>query len=60
MSCQSFEELDAWQRSCDVSVRMYEVLKECRDFGLKDQISISLDPNPLNLTPKTLKPLTHF
>jgi four helix bundle protein len=35
---RSFEDLDVWKRSCQRCVRIYELLKECRDFGLKDQM----------------------
>lgn len=34
----SFEELDVWKRSGALAVQLYEVLKECRDYGLKDQM----------------------
>ncbi len=34
----SFEELDVWKRSCLLSVRIYEILKDSREFGLKDQM----------------------
>ena len=39
MAYQSFEELDVWKRACRLSVSIYEVLSECRDFGLKDQMT---------------------
>jgi four helix bundle protein len=38
MAYQSFEELEVWKRSCQLSVRIYQVLRECRDFGLRDQM----------------------
>ena len=44
----SFEDLDVWKRSCDLSVQLYALLKNCRDYGLKDQIqraSISIASN---------------
>ena len=44
----SFEELDVWKKSCRLSVSLYGVLKECRDFGLKDQMlrsSVSIPSN---------------
>jgi len=34
----SFEDLDVWKKSCSLSVRLYTVLKGCRDYGLKDQM----------------------
>lgn len=41
MSYQSFEDLDVWKRSCRVAVRVYEVLRDCRDWGLRDQMTRS-------------------
>jgi four helix bundle protein len=35
---QSFEDLDVWKRACQLAVRVYEILKDCRDFGMKDQM----------------------
>jgi four helix bundle protein len=37
----SFEELEVWKRACRVAVEIYEMMKDCRDFGLKDQITRS-------------------
>ncbi len=39
MAYRSFEELDVWQRACKLAVRAYEILKGCRDYGLKDQMT---------------------
>ena len=39
MAYGSFEELEVWQRSCSLAVRLYKVLDECRDYSLKDQIT---------------------
>ena len=39
MSYNSFEKLDVWKRSCRLAVRIYEVLRDCRDYGLKDQMT---------------------
>jgi four helix bundle protein len=30
--------LDVWKKSVEISVRIYELLRECRDYGFKDQI----------------------
>ena len=38
MSYSSFEDLDVWKRSARLAVQVYEVLKDCRDYGLKDQM----------------------
>jgi four helix bundle protein len=39
MSYQSFEDLDVWKRSCRIAVQVYEVLRGCRDWGLRDQMT---------------------
>ena len=39
MGYRSFEELEVWKLGCHLAVRVYEALKECRDFGLKDQMT---------------------
>lgn len=39
MAYGSFEELEVWKRSCRLAVQVYELLKECRDYGLHDQMS---------------------
>lgn len=41
MAYSSFENLEVWKRGCRIAVRIYEVLKDCRDFGLKDQMTRS-------------------
>ncbi|MFH2044610.1 MAG: four helix bundle protein [Pseudomonadota bacterium] len=44
----SFEDLDVWKKSCELSVRLYELLRNCRDYGIKDQMlrsSISIPSN---------------
>lgn len=35
---KSFEDLEVWKRACQLAVRLYKALKNCRDFGLKDQM----------------------
>lgn len=39
MAYSSFEELEVWQRATNLAVRVYDGLKTCRDFGLKDQMT---------------------
>ncbi len=38
MSYQSYENLAVWEKAVDLSVRIYELFRECRDYGFKDQI----------------------
>ncbi len=44
----SFEDLEVWKKSCRLSVSLYRLLKNCREYGLKDQIlrsSVSIPSN---------------
>jgi four helix bundle protein len=41
MVFQSFEDLEVWKRSCLLAVFVYETLKECRDFGMRNQMQRS-------------------
>ena len=41
MGYNSFEELDVWKRACRLAVKIYETLRDCRDYGLKDQMTRS-------------------
>jgi four helix bundle protein len=44
----SFEDLEVWKKSCSLSVRLYVLLRSCRDYGMKDQMlraSISIPSN---------------
>lgn len=41
MAYRSFEELEVWKKSCRLTVRVYEALRTCKDFGLKDQMTRS-------------------
>ena len=45
---QSYENLEVWQKSVDLSVCIYKVMQDCRDYGFKDQIcraSVSIPSN---------------
>ena len=39
MAYKSFEELEVWKSGCRIAVRVYEVLINCKDYGLKDQMA---------------------
>ena len=54
MAYESFENLEVWKSGCRVAVRIYEILKTCKDYGLKDQmtraaVSISSNTRPMKL-----------
>ena len=44
----SFEDLEVWKKSCRLAVKLYELLRDCRDYGMKDQMlrsSVSIPSN---------------
>ncbi len=45
----SYEDLEVWKRSVDVAVRLYGILGNCRDYGLKDQMLRSAVSVPSNV-----------
>jgi len=45
----SFEDLEVWKRSVDVAVRLFRVLKNCPDYGIKDQMLRSAVSVPSNV-----------
>lgn len=44
-----FEKLEVWKKSCRLSVELYKVLKDCRDFGLRDQMLRAAVSIPSNI-----------
>ncbi len=38
MTIQSFEEIIAWQKSKELTVGVYQIMTDSKDFGFKDQI----------------------
>lgn len=38
---ESFEKLELWRRSQALSIEVYRLLADCRDWGFKDQITRS-------------------
>ena len=38
---ETFEKLEVWRRSHALSIEVYRLLAECRDWGFKDQITRS-------------------
>jgi four helix bundle protein len=45
----SFEDLDVWKRACQLAVRIYELLRDCRDFNLRDQMQRAAVSIPSNI-----------
>lgn len=45
---EKFEDLEVWQNAIELSVNVYDKLKDCRDYSFKDQIcraSVSVPSN---------------
>ena len=49
MAFNSFEDLQVWQRSKALAVLVYRALKDCRDFGLRDQMQRAAVSIPSNI-----------
>ncbi len=44
----TFEDLEVWKKSCRLTIRLYKLLRDCRDYGMKDQMlraSVSIPSN---------------
>ena len=39
MAYESYENLEVWQKSCQLAVELHRLLSDCKDFGLKDQMT---------------------
>ncbi|GBD97521.1 MAG TPA: four helix bundle protein [Nitrospirae bacterium] len=46
----SFEDLEVWKKSCRLAVKLYKLLRDCRDYGLKDQMLRSSVSIPSNIS----------
>ncbi len=42
MKIKSFEEIKSWQLAKDLTLSVYKLFKDNRDFGFKDQIQRAL------------------
>ena len=49
ITISSFEDLEIWKEGMRVSVKIYEMLKNCKDFGLKDQMQRAAVSIPSNI-----------
>ena len=49
MKIGKFEDLEVWKISMNLSVLIYRALKNCKDFGLRDQIQRSSVSIPSNI-----------
>jgi len=49
LAYESFENLEVWKSGCRIAVRIYEILKTCKDYGLKDQMTRAAVSVPSNI-----------
>ncbi len=49
MAYQSYEDLEVWRKSVELSVQLYRVLSDCRDYGFKDQVCRAAVSVPSNI-----------
>ena len=49
MSYRSFEELEVWKRSCQLAVKLYSILRNCKDYAYRDQMQRSAISIPSNI-----------
>ncbi|MGI8960837.1 MAG: four helix bundle protein [Bryobacteraceae bacterium] len=45
----SFEELEVWKRSKALAVEVCLMMRECRDYGFRDQVTRSAVSVPSNI-----------
>jgi four helix bundle protein len=38
MKIEKFEDLIAWQKAKELAVKLYDVCKNCKEYGLKDML----------------------
>lgn len=44
-----FEDLEVWKRSCQLAVSLYESLRDCREYALRDQMQRAAVSIPSNI-----------
>ncbi|MES2519539.1 MAG: four helix bundle protein, partial [Bacteroidota bacterium] len=49
MKAESFEDLEVWKEGMRLTVEVYNLLKECRDYGLRDQMQRAAVSVPSNI-----------
>ncbi|MEE9431400.1 MAG: four helix bundle protein [Melioribacteraceae bacterium] len=47
---EKFEDLNVWKESMRLSVNVYKALKNCKDFGLRDQMQRASVSVPSNIS----------
>jgi len=60
----TFEDLEIWKEGMRICLKIYEILKDCKDYGLKDQMQRASVSIPSNIAEgferQTNKDFIHF
>ena len=46
---EKFEDLEVWQESMRLALKIYDTLRDCRDYGLRDQMQRAAVSIPSNI-----------
>jgi four helix bundle protein len=49
MAYQSFEDLEVWKCSCRVTVKVYDIFRNSKEYGMRDQMTRSALSIPSNI-----------
>ena len=49
MTYQSFEDLEVWKKSLELAIKIYNVLDDCKDYGIKNQMTRAVVSIPSNI-----------
>jgi four helix bundle protein len=49
MKSSQFEDLEIWKEGMRIALKIYEIMKDCKDFGFKDQIQRAAISVPSNI-----------
>jgi four helix bundle protein len=47
---KSYEDLEIWKEGMRLSVKIYKLIENCKDFGLKDQMQRAAVSVPSNIS----------
>jgi four helix bundle protein len=60
MAFNSFEDLEVWKRACNLAVTVYQTLKECREYVLRDQMQRAAVSIASNIAEGAERPVKDF
>lgn len=61
---EKFEDIEVWKEGMQLALNLYQILRDCRDYGLRDQMQRSAVSIPSNIAEgyerNTNKDFIHF